>query len=451
MNIIELIDTLAATSGKLDKIDILKNNDNDVTRKVFYYAYSPKFVYGLKKVSPVPAGIDSETIDATNIDDIVSVLRGLHQRDYTGNAAKAAVSALLSRFDEASQTVIINIIKRDLRCGMDSSINKALPSLIEPDPAYMRCSTVEGGSFDKFKKEWFYSQVKADGMYLNLHVSKDRIFAETRNGTEFPIHKFPAFVNRIKHVWDSRENDFRVVFCGEIVMVHNGEIMPREASNGITNKITKGGEMDYSEYDMIFYTWDMIPEDQFVEKGKYNVRYEERFLDLHYTVSVMRHEDFKLIETKVVRSWDEAIEHYKECRARGDEGTVIKCPDAPWKDGTSTLQIKMKAEVDIDLRIHSLNPGEGKNAKTFGSILCYSDDGLVEGNVSGISDEQRLEIFENFEDYRNTILTVRSNNLTLARGSTVHKLFLPRAIEFRFDKNTADDLPRIKEIFASIL
>ena len=450
MNIVQIIEALAATSGKLEKIDILSQHSESLTvRKVFYYAYSPKFVYGIKKVTPVPEGLDPETLDDSNINDLESLLLGLHKRDFTGNAAKAAVSALLSRFDAASQDIIINIIKRDLRCGMDTSINKAIPNLIEPDPAYMRCSTLEGGKLEEFNKDYFYSQIKADGMYLNLHCGNGRIFAETRNGIEFPIHKFTDFYNRLLEVYGN--SDTGVVFCGEVVMTQRGLIMPREASNGITNKITKGGEVDFNEYGLVFYAWDIIPEEKFVQKGKYDVPYRIRLEALTTNLESIGLYNFRVIETKIVHSWDEAIAHYLVARGRGEEGTVIKCSDAPWKDGTSPYQIKMKAEVEIDLRIDSLNPGKGKNEKYFGSIRAYSEDGLVEGNIAGISDDLRKDIFENFDSYRGKIITVRSNNLTLARDSKVHKLFLPRYIIVREDKNVADDLQRIKEIFESVL
>jgi DNA ligase-1 len=42
---------------------------------------------------------------------------------------------------------------------------------------------------------------------------------------------------------------------------------------------------------------------------------------------------------------------------RGLEGTIIKAANAGWKDGKPTYQIKMKLEMDIDLRIVGFNYG----------------------------------------------------------------------------------------------
>lgn len=446
MNIVELINTLANTPGKNDKIEFLKDNADLVAKIIFYMAYTPKYVYGLKKLEKViPSGI--EEIDVSNISDIAATLRGLHQREFTGNAAKTVVNSLLKRFTEESQEVIINTIKRDLRCGMDSSINKAIPNLIEDSPPYMRCSTLAGGKLEEFGDE-FFSQIKADGMYINAYLDDAaRWTAETRNGTEFPIHKF---TNLTQQMTDVKYAD--VVLCGEVVMMKDGKLLPREKSNGITNSISKGTEdIDYDEYDIAFFVWDIIPKHAFVKKGRYKVPYEERLRKLKEFVDAVNRPNFKVIETIKVKGMDGAMQHYREARQRGEEGTVIKKIDAEWMDGTSPYQIKMKAEVEIDLLIHSLNPGNGKHADTFGSIKCFSSDDLVEGNVSGISDELREEIHRDFESYRGKVITVRANDLTLAKGSKVHKLFLPRCVQVRFDKTQADDLERIKEIFRSVL
>jgi ATP-dependent DNA ligase len=46
-----------------------------------------------------------------------------------------------------------------------------------------------------------------------------------------------------------------------------------------------------------------------------------------------------------------------DTQKRGLEGTIIKAANAGWKDGKPTYQIKMKLEMDIDLRIVGFNYG----------------------------------------------------------------------------------------------
>ena len=54
-----------------------------------------------------------------------------------------------------------------------------------------------------------------------------------------------------------------------------------------------------------------------------------------------------------------------------------------------------------------MKKGEGKFADTLGSIVCQSEDGELQTNVSGFSDKVRNEIWENREKYIDTIVTVK--------------------------------------------
>lgn len=453
MKILELLKTLAETSGTNDKIALLKMYQNDyVTRSVFYLAYSPRYIYGIKKHP-----IQTPALDATefeyedDIDRLSVILHALHNREYTGNTAKRILSNFLTGYTEESQQLILNIINHDLRCGMNATnINKAFPAHIELAPPYQRCSLMAGGLFEEFGDE-FYSQVKADGMFLNLYIGTKGIRALTRAGNEFPIVRFARFHGILEEY--ARKTQRNNWVTGEIVVFEDGVMMPREKSNGVANKILKEGDIDFERYQIKFFVWDIIPEDQFYNKGKYETPYNQRYSQVRaLAMELDAPEYFEVIETMVVKSYDEAYTHYLECRSKGLEGTVIKAAHAPWIDGTSKYQIKMKAEVDIDMRIIDLKEGKGKNADTFGSILMSSECEQVQCHVSGISDELRKYIFDNFEEeFRGKIATVRSNSMTKARGSDVARLFLPRWIELRHDKDRADSLTRIEEMFKSKL
>ena len=456
MKILELLKLLAETPGKNDKVALIaEHGNNPVASGVLYYAYSPKFIYGIKKHPLQEPAIDAGDFETEeDLNRLVAVLEALHNREYTGNSAKRILSNLLASYNTESQELILNVIKHDLRGGFSSStINKAIPDLVELEPPYQRCSLLAGANFDDFGDQ-FYSQLKADGMYLNLYLDDGKVSATTRAGNEFPLIRFGSWYNRMVEA----SRGIHASISGEVVMKEDGEFLERATSNGITNKIMKEGDIDFDRYDIHFFAWDMIPLSEFKNKGKYHCPYSERLNQLNaYTSSRGITNLIEVIETRVVNSYEEAIEHYNECRLRKQEGTVIKSMDAPWIDGTSKLQIKMKAEVEIDLEIVDLKPGEGKNAKTFGSILMRSSCGGLECFVSGISDELRQEIFENFESYRGTITTVTSNALTESRKAKKNqdpeprRLFLPRWKIHRPDKNTADSLDRIIQIFDSKL
>ena len=51
----EYINKIANLSGTNEKIEMMANvfAESDIIKNLFYYAESPRFVYGMKKVEPV--------------------------------------------------------------------------------------------------------------------------------------------------------------------------------------------------------------------------------------------------------------------------------------------------------------------------------------------------------------------------------------------------------------
>ena len=84
-----------------------------------------------------------------------------------------------------------------------------------------------------------------------------------------------------------------------------------------------------------------------------------------------------------------------------------------------------------------MTPGTGKNEHTFGSLYCISEDEKVECNVSGFTDEMRMEIFEHWEDWQDTIISVKYNEVITDKKRKTKSLFLPRFVEHRVDRDTA--------------
>jgi DNA ligase-1 len=148
-----------------------------------------------------------------------------------------------------------------------------------------------------------------------------------------------------------------------------------------------------------------------------------------------------VIETRIVHSLSDAYAHYREQLALGREGTIIKDANAIWRDGTSKQQVKLKLEVDVDLEVVGFRAGEGKNAATFGSVLCRTACGQLEVAVSGFRDKVRKEIHESREKVLGSIMTVRANSIMVPQeDGALHSLFLPRFVELRIDKREADTL-----------
>lgn len=447
MNILSILTTLAADPSKNAKIEILKSNTDNLTlRAVILAALDPGTQYYIKKIPAYNAMMEHNSSAV----DLMSALRGLvklSDREITGNAGVFWLKRVLESVAWTDAEVIERIIARDLKCGVSEGIvNAAWPGFIDEFP-YMRCALPKDTDLTKW--DWVHgvcSELKADGMFVNINHYTDHVNLFSRKGTKFPSE---SFVNIIEDVKKNITKNTQT--HGEILVEKAGKILPRELGNGILNSVAKGGEFEADEIPVI-EVWDQIPLSCAVSKGKCNVKREDRKANLELQLKSARF--LKFIESKVVHSMTEAMEHYSEVLSRGQEGTILKRNDGIWKDTTSKDQIKMKLEVEVDLKIVGFTEGNNKYASTFGAITCVSADGLLEVNVSGFKEKAqhgcvtRQDIWDARDKYINTIMTVRANAITPpTKSNTKYSLFLPRFVEFRNDKTEADTMDQIKAQF----
>jgi len=457
--ILALIDKIAGESSKNAKESMVKGAAGDAAFcRVLEYTYNPFKTYGIIPARPTgPFG--AATFDAKTW----QILDELIARKLTGGDAREAFRAETERLTQASADLLWRIVRKDLRANFsESTINKAVKGLI-PEFPYMRCSLPKDVKLDTWDwKLGVLSQEKADGMFANVdNEAAGVVGIASRQGSPFPIEQFPALVDEIRSRLSTGTQQH-----GELLVLRDGKVLPREIGNGILNSVLKGGTFAANEQP-IYMIWDQIPLSEVKPKGKYNVAYRERLLSLVAQLAGMTLAAIKtlpedelgalmtkltetglvrLIPTRVVHSLREAYEHYIDMLGRGKEGTVIKMPGAIWKDGTSKEQVKLKMEFEVDLEIVGFVAGNGKNESTFGSITCRTSDGLLSVDVSGYTDAMRQQLWKDRDNVIGKIMTVKANDIMPPTGSNGrYSLFLPRFVELRLDKTVADSLQRVKD------
>lgn len=451
MNILQIIESIAENPSRNAKEAILmEHKDNEVLKAVFKAAYNPTINYFIKKIPqymPEAIGTKFELVWA------FGELLAISRRDTTGQAAIERLIHILECVSADDAKVVERIIERDLKCGAtDSTANKIWKDLI-PEYPYMRCCLPKDTKFDKWNwKKGAYSQLKADALFANVDIIADgTVVMTTRNGSIFPMEKFNTLAI------DALETFPREVrLNGELQVMRDGKILPREIGNGILNSVQQGGEFGPSEVP-VYDVWDIIPLSFAVPKGKYKgAPYSQRWAQLSgYLSARATHTDINSIRpipTRIVYSLSEAYDHYFELTELGFEGSIVKEADSEWSDGTSKWQVKLKIDCDVDLVIMPWRrAGNGKNAATFGSIPCQTSDGLLEVYVSGFKDAKRKELHEMGDKLNGMIMTVRFNNIMRVKDNGMTSLFLPRYVEIRYDKTKADTLQRVKDQFEAIV
>lgn len=438
-----ILENLANNSSRLAKEAILfENKANEDLREIFRLAYDPFINFYIRKIPFYKK-------NKNNNDNLKWALQELEHtlatRKKTGNEAIKHLIFILESCDEKSASIIERITKQDLRCGVgEPTINKIWPGLIKKYPIML------ASGFDQklINSIGFpsYAQLKLDGMRFNAKVFGDKVEFRSRNGKELVIKQntFTSAFARLAEFYNTN-----IVFDGELLVVDSsGRPLDRKTGNGILTKAIKGTLNEKESDDIRAIIWDAIPYSNFVT-GIYNLPYKDRLEKLSLALNNFKirfsqlNHLISLVHTEIVEDPFIVDKLFKKFLKEGHEGLILKSMTGIWEDKRSKEQIKLKAELECDLRVVNWINGTGKNENRLGALVLESEDNLIRVNVgSGFSDEQR-DIYT--KDYViGKIATVKYNARIKDKANNVESLFLPTFVELREDKNSANTELEIK-------
>jgi hypothetical protein len=444
MKIIDIINELNIENGSNYKLAVLKKyTNNELLKRILQMTQDRvKYTYGLSMRRWNQAGAKEEIFDPDNgikysLEEVLDFMSDkLATRKVTGNAAVDQMHEYLVGLSPDDTLIATRVLNRDLRINMGrTQINKIFPNLIQK-PVYMRCGLYNKDSAKKIDINGAIVQLKADGTYREFVVDNGTVSATSRSGEEYdyPIHfeLMAEFPNG--H------------YFGELTVLDtDGNIMTRSEGNGLINSSNP------PHSNIIFEAWDYVMPEEYAAaatKKKCTKPYKERLSKLQEIFADLNNNQIRVIETHVVNSLSEALQHCSNWMNAGLEGAILKDSNSVFRDGTNPQQLKLKLELDLDVRITGFQEGSigTVREKTFGAILFESDDGMIKGRTSGFTDAQLTDFNSRREEMIGKIITVQCNDLTKARGNDYYALSHPRFIEVRDDKTETDTLDRALEI-----
>ena len=383
----------------------------------FNFGMSRTRLLGILNESNFPEGIDK-------IDDYLDLLQE-NSGKLSGNSAKEFYSLLLQKLTEDSRVILLNILGRDLKCGINiKNINKVFKNLI-PKPNYMRCAVFS----EKLVKKIHFPailQLKMDGTYREFNVSNGTVSAKTRAGEEYQNE---VLFDILKSFPDG-------YYMGELTI--DGE--SRFTGNGLINSLNPPLDK------IIFTCWDFLTFDEYT--GKVKTSYIDRFNRLQNLIENKDFKQVKLVENHIVNNVSEALKQVSLWMSEGLEGGVLKDFNNTFKNGTSNTQLKIKLKVDAEMRITGFTegtPGTKREGK-IGAIQFANDEGTIKGQCSGFSDAELEEFSKNKDSLIGKIISVEFNDITKAENNEYYALSHPRFIEIRNDKNETDDLKKVIQL-----
>lgn len=456
MKVKQILDEIAAEPSTNAKMEILrKYTTNETLKRAMYLAKSKRINYYIKKLPEyTPLSHGNMTLDQA-MDQLYDIIN----RKVTGHAAVSFLQTILSSLEPDDAYVIERIIDRNLKIDMGTSnINKVIDNLIE-DTYYMGATSFkEKNAKNIFEKGGYgFSQIKMDGRYCYSVMVDGNLDLESRSGE-------PTIVTGAKFLEELAQFE-NCVLTGELTIP--GII--RAKSNGIITSIIdiiskreertekenakKLGafEKEHGPFNelldkIIFTVWDQLSPEEYYN-AKSDVPYSQRLAKLDEMIKNANSTHVQMIYSRVVKSYSEAMEHFQEALAAGEEGTILKASEGLWRDGKHSNNVKMKLEMDIDLKITGFNYGTKgtKNEHVISSLNCESSDGLLKTRPQGLTEVLMKKITAEQDQLLGTIIQCKCNGLS-QNSNGIYSLLGPAFDGFRPDKNVCDSLESIRQI-----
>lgn len=432
MNVLAILNELRNTSSINQKIEILtQNKDNLELKDVLKSTYDNINYYVTSKNLQINWQKNSLNFSLNYI--INKFKSELSTRNVTGNNALSLVEELLNNAE--SQEIVdtsLLILDRDLKLGLGKTlINKVWKDLVKDTP-YMRCGVFS----EKLAKKINFPaicQLKADGRFTYAIKNDNEVIFESRSGelTEFPLLK-----NEFLKLADG-------VYVGELLVKN---ISDRTIANGLINSLNPPHEAIYMK------CWDMVKLDEYAdarhETKMQRESYQTRWDNLSKELIHVNQDKLSVIDSVEVNSVSEALVLTSKWMNDGYEGSILKDTSLIFKDHTSNQQLKLKVEIELEVRITGFIEGKKgtKRENTFGSITFKTDDNKIVGSTSGFSDKLLKEFNEKRQELIGKVMAVKCNDILKANSDGIHSLSHPRFVELRDDKDYTDTLERSLEL-----
>ena len=434
----DVIGQLKTVKSNTEKLQVLKNNARNTSLREYLRQISCPSVsfYIAKKCLPEVSRCGEGTLD--NVDFLVSVTEPLYSRKISGNSAKRFIKEVVDSLTEEYQEVYLSLLCKERGLGVSSAtVNKVWENLCISIP-YSRCSLPTEQALKHFPDgKLSIVQLKGDGMFAAFNRSNGEVI--TRKGNKFPSWLGPYLLQHKQELVDE-------VLEGELLCVRDGKVLPRKEGNGTLNSILQGGELPHS-VDIEYHVWNSLIVEHW-KAGETHIDYDTSFGCTVQSVELLGSSRIKLIEHAYFESLEQANAFNEIQLSQGLEGSVLKTLDHKWKSGTSKYCIKLKKTREVDLLWVDSVEGVGKNKGRLGAMVLQSECGSLKVKCGTKLTQAERELFWGNPPDLPCVVTIAASEVIDSKSKSTYSLTLPRFIELRCDKDEADDLERIREIFA---
>ena len=385
-----LFDKIANTSGKNDKIKIIKQNkDNELFVECLKFLLDSDIVTGLskKKINKKVA------VMGDRLETIEEAMEYLKQH----NSGKDSDIAMIKDFcdrQEGCKLFCEGLFTKSLKIGVDvKGVNKAIPNLIQQHQV-MLASKFEG----KLKGEVSMS-LKLDGIRNSAIIENGRIVHKSRQG------KVVEGLNQINQALEELELDGYFI-DGELIRINHDNI-PSDENFRLTTTVVNS-KSDNKE-GLEFVVFDMTPIEDY-HRGKCDMTYIERLKLMEEKIG-NGNEFIRLVpKYGITKDVDEIYDKLNEVVNRQLEGLMLNTLNGKYEFGKRPKSImKVKKFQDGDVLVTDVIEGDGRLVGTLGKVevqFKYKDKVYTNYVGSGFSDSERSYYWEHKDELIGRVITI---------------------------------------------
>lgn len=332
-------------------------------------------------------------------------------------------------FDE--KKILGKVLTKRLNIGIGAKlINKAFNKEIIPDPSLMLAQDDE----DEIKKwDTIVCEEKYDGVRVIAYVSGNEVKFYTRAFNEIPNQYLKNIADECLILIKNSGLQGEWFFDGELTDLN------RKSVSGKVTQMLKGKPLDSIGDDLLYNVFD-LEDAETLRSGKGIIPFDVRRSTLEGVFMTYNTTSLTLADSFLTTEKEDIYAYYNKIVARGGEGVILKNPGHVYECKRSKNWIKLKEVNDCDLIVTGWYPGEGKREGFIGGFYCEDSSGTVKVKVgAGFTDQDLKDLSENPDSQIGKVCAIQYNVIINDKNDN-WSLFLPRFIEIRNDKDTADDM-----------
>ena len=395
--LVNILEDLRSTSGRIAKEEILKNNSGNLLfTETLKFLLNPYIVTGISKnkMEKFPRIYDISGKDYSYL-EMLEYLK-------THNTGRDVDILCVKRFIENSKyaEILKQIFTKSIRLGIQATtVNKIYGEDFVPTFDVMLAENYFDNK-DFVEGKEFLITTKLDGTRCVAVYDGNNVEFFSRQGQSYG--EMPDIEKEIKKLLPG------YVYDGELIAKVNKEISSQDLFRETVSRVRKDGK----KFGAVFNIFDMIPISDF-RKGKSNIIAKDRKAMLSNLFKSFGNTLEWLREVNVLYSGsntNEIMNSLEKAILDGEEGVMINLSDGIYECRRTKQLLKVKRFRTADVRVIDVYEGTGKNAGRLGGIVVEfeHENKLYNCSVgSGFTDSERDEYWRNKDTLMDKIVEIQ--------------------------------------------